>query len=388
MTETALSARLRRFVQVIRTEGSGPRRESAAIGAGVFIGCLPFYGFHLLICTAVGTVFRLNRLKMYLAANISNPIVAPWLLLLEIQSGAWLRRGTFHRLTMETVSAMSLGTVSLDLLVGGVAVGLVLGGIAAGMTYMLVGRSERDAFASLVRLASDRYITVGIVAWEFARGKLRGDPIYRAVVCSGLLSPRPQSSPGGTLLDVGCGMGLTLALVAEANRAKTAGTWPDAWPEPPCFDRAVGIEVRRRVAAIAAAALGGDAKVITGDARTAIPDRVHAVLLFDVLHMMRGEDQEALLAAIASALDPDGVILIREADAAAGWRFTAVRWGNRLKAVAFGSWRQPFHFRTTSGWQACLARLGLRVEVREMSGRTPFANVLLVVTPPQPRSCA
>jgi hypothetical protein len=142
----------------------------------------------------------------------------------------------------------------------------------------------------------------------------------------------------------------------------------------------VGIETRGRVAAIASAALAGDAEVITADARTVAPFRVHTVLLFDMLHMMRREEQEALLASMATALEPSGLMLIREANAAAGWRFTAVRWGNRLKALAFGSWSQQFHFRTASEWQTCLARHGLHAEVREMSAGTPFANVLLLVT--------
>jgi uncharacterized protein (DUF2062 family)/SAM-dependent methyltransferase len=386
VNERSLSMRWRRLVRLIRTEGSGPLRESAAMGAGVFIGCLPFYGFHLLICTAVGTVFRLNRLKMYLAANISNPIAAPWLVFLEIQLGAWLRRGSFHPLSMESVSATSFGVVSVDLVIGGVALGAVLGGLSAGMTYALVRGTERSAFASLAGLASDRFIAVGIVAWEFARGKLRADPIYKALVCDGLLGRTARA--GGTLLDVGCGMGLSLAILAEARRAASTARWPAEWPAAPCFDRLVGIELRRRVAAIAAAALGDAAEVIVGDARVAIPARAHCVLLFDVLHMMRREEQEALMAAIASALDPEGLILIREADAAAGWRFTAVRWGNRLKAFAFGSWRQQFHFRSASEWQASLARLGLHAEVREMSEGTPFANVLLVVTPRRPASRA
>ena len=50
-------------------------------------------------------------------------------------------------------------------------------------------------FAELVRLASDRYADAGIVAWEFARGKLRGDPIYRACVCDGLLTSSCGSVP-------------------------------------------------------------------------------------------------------------------------------------------------------------------------------------------------
>ena len=72
-----LPIRLRRLVYGLRTEGGGRRREAAAIGVGVFIGCSPFYGFHLILCIAVSTLFRLNRLKTYLAANISIPLVAP-----------------------------------------------------------------------------------------------------------------------------------------------------------------------------------------------------------------------------------------------------------------------------------------------------------------------
>ena len=93
-----------------------------------------------------------------------------------------------------------------------------------------------------------------------------------------------------------------------------------------------------------------------------------------------------MLAAMARALDPGGLMLIREADASAGWRFTATRWGNRLKALAFGSWNQPFHFRTAAEWKACVASHGLQAEVREMSQGTPFANILLLVTRPSDRS--
>jgi len=45
---------------------------------------------HLTICWLIGYVLGLNRLKMYFAANISNPFVAPWLVVVEVQAGAWL----------------------------------------------------------------------------------------------------------------------------------------------------------------------------------------------------------------------------------------------------------------------------------------------------------
>ena len=85
--------RMRRTFRDLRLEGRGASREAAAVGLGVFLGCLPLYGLHLLLCWLLGSLFRLNRLKVYLAANISNPFVAPWLLLVELQTGAWLRHG-------------------------------------------------------------------------------------------------------------------------------------------------------------------------------------------------------------------------------------------------------------------------------------------------------
>src|SRR6185436_19298207 len=103
---------------------------------------------------------------------------------------------------------------------------------------------------------------------------------------------------------------------------------------------------------------------------------------FDVLHLMRPEEQEALLTETAARLEPGGVVLVREADASGGWRFAAVRLGNRVKALAFGHWRQRFHFRTTDEWLACFAAHGLAGQVRPMRAGTPFANVLFRVTVP------
>jgi len=98
--------------------------------------------------------------------------------------------------------------------------------------------------------------------------------------------------------------------------------------------------------AIARAALDSDAEIVEGDARTLSMDRASAVLLFDVLHLMRPDEQEALLTETAARLEPGGVVLVRQADASAGWRFTAVRLGNRLKAFAFRTRGQSFHARS------------------------------------------
>ena len=277
--------------------------------------------FIFLLCWAVGSVFALNRLQMYLAANISNPMVSPFLVFSEIQAGAWIRRGAFHPLTIATIRTADLGAFGLDLLVGAAVVGAALGGVAAAGTYLTLRNPSNDpVFASLVRKASDRYVGTSITAWEFARGKLRGDPVYRQTLCGGVLPS------GRTLVDIGCGQGLMLALLAEARRTFASRAWPADSQAPPQFARMVGVEHRRRVARLASHALAGEADIVEADALTILSEPCAAVLLFDVLQMMPAAQQEKLIMAMGAALEPRGVMLVREADASGGWRFHHVAW--------------------------------------------------------------
>jgi hypothetical protein len=122
-------------------------------------------------------------------------------------------------------------------------------------------------------------------------------------------------------------IGLTLALLAEARTCSHRAEWPRSWNAPPVFDRMVGIEMRQRVVKVAREALGADAEIVQADAGEVTPESCQAVLICDVLHMMPSGAQQHVLAVAVAALTPGGTI-VREADASAGWRFTAVRIGN------------------------------------------------------------
>jgi uncharacterized protein (DUF2062 family)/precorrin-6B methylase 2 len=364
-------ARLRRLFYDLRLEGEGRAREAAALGVGLFIGCIPVYGFHLLLCWVSGRVLRLNRLKMYLAANISNPVFSPFLLFAELQTGAWLRRRDVHGLTLTAIRHTSPWTFGADLLLGGVAVGVGLGMTVAVATWITGGRRRDDpALERIWRRASDPYLAAGITAWEFARGKLHGDPVYRALLGSGL--PRM----GGTLVDLGCGSGLALSALRASAALQTGGAAAAAIT----FDRMIGVEIRARAAAIARRVLEPDAEIVEGDIREVRLPACGTVLLLDVLHMIATDEQERLLDRIIAALQPGGVLVIREADASAGWRFLAVRAGNRLKCLVTGHWTQRFAFRSRAGWVALLRARGLRVETQPANSGTPFANLLVVGT--------
>ena len=376
-SRTGAAVHLRRLAYQLRTEGATASREAAAVGTGVLIGCSPFYGLHLVLCWAIGRLLGLNRLKMYLAANVSNPIVAPILILAEVQAGALIRRGELHTLTLEAVRTTDPWVFGGDFFVGSAALGVVLGSVAALLTWASARRAERDPlFGGLVRRAADRYVSTSIIAWEFARGKVRGDPMYRTLLTEGILPS------GGCLVDVGCGQGLMLALLVEGAADLDRGGWPAGWHPPPLFDRLLGIELRRRPAAIARRALAGAAEIVEGDAGLVDFPPCAAVLLLDVLHLMSEQDQGRVLSRAVGSLVPGGVIVVREADAGAGWRFHAVRFGNRLKAVVVGNWRQRFCFRSSVEWTQRFRAAGCDVSVRGAGDGTPFANVLFVLRRP------
>lgn len=224
-------------------------------------------------------------------------------------------------------------------------------------------------FTSVAARAAERYRPAGRFAYHFARGKLRRDPVYRAVLEGGFLPA------AGTVLDLGCGGGLMLAVLAAA-RVEASGTVAPAW-------RLVGVETRPDAAAIARRALGDAAEIVTDDVRRRPLPPARAILLFDVLNLMPAPDQDALRTVLLAALEPGGVLVLREADAAAGWRFQAVRAGNRCKAWWVGTRGCEMHFRSLAAWRAWLEAAGLAVETRPMGMGTPFGNVLLIGRKPR-----
>lgn len=370
---TPAAARARRFARDLRTEAATPARRAAAVGLGVCIGCSPFYGLHLALSYGLAWLFGLSRLTVYLFANISNPFVAPFLVFAEVQVGSLVRRGTFYPVTLEAMRAMRPWTFGADLLVGAAVVGTLLGlGLGLAVYQGLRRRPVPDLFERLALRAADRYVDGSFTGWEFGRGKLRGDPVYRAALCDARLPS------GGTLVDFGCGQGLMLALLVETRAAFAAGEWPQ--PAPPAFDRLIGVEPRPNVAALARLALGGAAEIHEIDGRAFAFPPCSVVLCFDVLHMMPPADQARLLRRMGDALGPGGVLLVREADATSP-RFWRVRVGNRVKAIVTGAWRQPLCFRGADTWAALFTSLGFAVE-RVAGDGGAFGNVLFRLTRP------
>ncbi len=227
----------------------------------------------------------------------------------------------------------------------------------------------------LLEATAQRYRASGISHREFARGKLRHDPMYWAILRSQVL-PRE-----GRLLDVGCGRGILLTLLDTARELADSSPSP-TWRLPAARLELSGIELQPSMAAVARRALGAAASIEQGNAADHPLPRAHAILLLDVLHYLPAAAQETLLERVAGALEPAGVLLVREADAALGPRFLLTRAAERFCALARGHWRQGFHFRSAGQWQRLLEAAGLTVTECPMWAGTPYANRLLEARKP------
>ncbi|HEV8661275.1 MAG TPA: class I SAM-dependent methyltransferase [Thermoanaerobaculia bacterium] len=185
---------------------------------------------------------------------------------------------------------------------------------------------------------------------SYARGKIRSDPVYRAV----LERLRGSDAP---LFDIGCGVGL-LEFYLRENGFRNAITGIDH-------------DERKVAKANAIAAQYSDLRFRVGDARDPMPTGV-TVILIDVLHYFSEDDQRAILDHALSAHS----VMIRDAvcDDSLRYRVTvaqerfsrAVHWlrADRLNFPKRETIVAPFH--------------DFHQEIVPMWGRTPFNNYLFV----------
>jgi SAM-dependent methyltransferase len=289
----------------------------------------------------------------------------------ELEIGRRLRGQSYLGLHFADLRTLDLKQFGADLLLGSAVIGPILAILLGGFVLWASRRRQMHPEIAALREETARpYMDAGITHWEFVRGKLRYDPVYFSLLRQGLLPP------AGSLLDLGCGRGIVFSLLLAARKLHGQGTYPQEWPPPP---RLVfrGIEGRPRAAEVARQALAGEAEIATADLRTSELPQADAILLLDVLHYLPAADQEPFLARVAAALAPGGVLLIRDADAGGGWRFTATRIQERLSALLRGHFRQRYHYRSAAEWRAILEGLGLTVDLHPMAMGTPYANVLL-----------
>jgi SAM-dependent methyltransferase len=238
--------------------------------------------------------------------------------------------------------------------------------------------SRAGALGPLIEAASAYYRGAGHFAWHWARGKLRGDPAFAAILARGLLSGRSR------ILDLGCGQALLAAwlLAARACRASDAPrAWPHGWPPPPSLRQYTGVEINPREVARARRAFaldpGAEVQIVHGDIRVVDYGSADAVVILDVLHYLDYRAQEQVLRRVHGALGQHGLLLLRVGDANGGARFALSKAVDHTVALMRHRRWMRLECRPLRVWEQLLAGCGFRAHALPMSEGTPFVNFLL-----------
>jgi SAM-dependent methyltransferase len=242
--------------------------------------------------------------------------------------------------------------------------------------------SPDAVWQQLLEEACAFYRPSGLYARHFARGKLRWDPVFRALLVRGLIPP------GSSLVDIGCGQALVASLLmAVQSRDAAQKRWPLCWGPLPVSVSYTGLECMlqdwRRTQTLLSGPQGTrwmpGSRVFQADMREHdLLFSCNVFLLLDVLHYISHCAQEVLLQRVYQALSPGGRLLIRVADSRRGLRFGFSQWLDHCVARLRGLPSRANGGRSTTEWQLLLQNLGFDVNAIPMSQGTPFANVLLI----------
>ena len=240
--------------------------------------------------------------------------------------------------------------------------------------------STDAAWRELHEAATVPYKKGGTFAWQFARGKLARDPVFRGLLERGLID-----SAHRRVVDIGCGQGLFASLLASMSRMQARGRWPSSWKPTPAAPDYTGIELMPKDVARAAASIGHlqpAPRLVCADMCSAPLPACDLVVILDVLHYVDIEAQDGVLQRVRDALrrgsNANARLLLRIGDASSKRGFAISQWVDRTVTRIRGHKVSPTWGRPLAEWVAVLQRLEFRVQSIPMSQGTPFANVLLV----------
>ncbi|HXA15506.1 MAG TPA: methyltransferase domain-containing protein [Thermoanaerobaculia bacterium] len=183
----------------------------------------------------------------------------------------------------------------------------------------------------------------------YVRSKIRVDPVYAAVF-------ERIGEGSEPLLDIGCGIGiLALYLRARGFRAPIRGVDNDG-----------------RKVAIARSVMPEATTFSVGDARATV-DCGGTIVLLDLLHYFRGDEQAQILASAARSAT---TVIIRDAIRDGSWRYRFTYLQEVFSRVIRWLRAERLHFPTRD--DVIRPFDGFDAEVAPLYGRTPFNNYLFV----------
>ena len=109
------------------------QNKSISIGFGIFMGIIPIWGLQLALAIFLAVIFKLNKMLVIIAANISIPPMIPLVIFLSYKMGGlWLGSGAANLAFSGSLSLISIQKNLQQYIYGSITLA-VIAGIAAGL---------------------------------------------------------------------------------------------------------------------------------------------------------------------------------------------------------------------------------------------------------------
>jgi 2-polyprenyl-3-methyl-5-hydroxy-6-metoxy-1,4-benzoquinol methylase len=309
----------------------------------------------------------------YAAANISNPLLAPLIVWIEIQLGSLMLDGTVLSIRLSQLKGPTLLHLAIQIATGAIALGVtlsVIGGLLAAniARWAIKKRSASpmpDDFPNLAEAITRtcaRFHSATAADRYYVANKLRFDPIVRILYETSLHL--------GDVVDIGCGRGQLGLLLHELGRIRslTGFDWD---------------ELKIDTAQCAAQQIANFSVL---DVCSAPIPEADTVLIIDVLHYLPLPAQDEILSRAAAALRQGGRLIVRDVDARRAIRSLVTQWLEHLGTRCNINRGSTLTFRSRQQLCDTLKRHGLaKFETVAMPGLC-LDNVLILATRGEPQA--
>ena len=356
--------RWRRLWRRLRGGRISAGRAAASVALGLFVGSQPLYGLHFFLCLALCILFRLDFVLAYLAANISNPVVAPALLALQLDLGFLLLHGEHFPLEAAAAREAGLWGFAGPLALGAVLVGAGLAVVGGALTWALSGRRTVtvDPIDAAMRKTTARFSSAPIGDRIYVAIKLRTDSVAYAL--------GELEGDFGRVLDAGCGRGQLALFLQDLGKTREV----------------FGFDWDHRKVDLARHAAGSPDTFVVADLRDPPWRSADTILLVDVLHYLTHTEQLEVVRRAVEHLRPGGRLLIREVDSSRRLASKVTRWAERVgRRLGYNRGTERLDFCDLDRVEAELAALGLESRRVPSADLQLLSNVLIEGRKPAPR---
>jgi len=356
----SIKERFNTLITTLLSENTTSGKAAAAVSLGVFIGIIPIYGFQSIAAIALAALFRLNKLLAFSGTFINNNLFQPFLIIISIQTGSFFLDGKFLPISLETIMNLDLGGFLKYWITGSFIFGIAMSALSAVIIYvaLAVYYQRHDSGYGKIRQIEQSinklYKTAPFYDRTFIKWKIRLDRLFSIIV--------DEDFGEDTVIDLGCGYGLGLAVVTATGGSSR---------------KIIGCDINKHRIEVAREVFREDDSEFhcVDIAEFEIPP-AGLIMIFDVLQYLTEKQQKVLIEKCCDSLLPGGKLIFRINDINKGLSAWITRVMDHLIFRSEKSGKKP-NTLNLSFYRNILSDKNMIITERPFKNNLPLSHILI-----------